>query len=315
MMRMRHETGFHEPVMVQEVVSFLVARRNGVIVDGTLGGGGHSEHILQRLQSGGRLIGIDRDAEAVATSRQRLGHDHRITIVQGAHGAIDAILNQLGVSQIDGLLLDLGVSSFQIDSRERGFSYQMDDTPLDMRMDSELAVTAEDILLHYSDQRLADLFFYYGEERRSRQIARRVVAARKMAPLRFAGDLMRIIRQATPPAHRIKTLARIWQALRIEVNDELGQLCDALVKGYRLLTPGGRMVVLCYESLSDRMVKRFFRGEEPTYEKETPMQPFARYAMTPLTRRVMRPDPDEVKRNSRARSARLRAGEKEEEKQ
>jgi len=253
------------------------------------------------------LIGIDRDNDAVSYCRKRFStYSDQLQVIQGEIGEIDSILNELNILNVDGYLLDLGISSFQIDTAERGFSY-LADGPLDMRMDTSLSVNALDIINEYSERKLADLFYNYGEERNSRRIARKIVEARGKKAIETTSALAGIIRKTTSYRFQLKTLARIWQAIRIEVNNELDQLKESLEKIVTFLKPGSRIVVLSYESLSDRMVKRFFRGEDIDYHRSESFHASRDSDFEVLTRKVIRPTEDEISRNPRAKSARLRA--------
>lgn len=309
-MTLEHQITFHEPILLNESIQMLLTDRSGTYVDGTLGGGGHAEAVLKKLRREGRLIGIDRDDEAIAQCRQRLfSYGDRVSIVQGEIGEVDRLLDDMGVSQISGFLLDLGVSSHQIETVERGFSY-LSNGPLDMRMDTSSTKSASDVINHYSEKDLTDIFSQYGEERRAHRIARRIVERRKRETIETTGELADIVRRVTPYRQQIKTLSRIWQGIRFEVNDELEQLRMGLEKVYSYLKIDGRIVVISYESLMDRMVKRFLRGEYATFmKKELPIRR-PNFKFRVLTRRVIRPTEEEVRQNPRARSARLRIGEK-----
>lgn len=301
---------YHVPVLVDKVLEYLITDTNGTYVDGTVGGGGHAEEILKLLTPKGRLIGIDRDEEAIAFSDGRLSaYQKQVDLIRGELKDIRGILEEEGVMQIDGIILDLGISSHQIDSPDRGFSYKVAG-PLDMRMDSRAHKCALDIVNQYSEVELANLIFRYGEERLSRRIARHVVKRRSTEEIKDTGELTQIIERITPYKHRIKILSRVWQALRFEVNDELGQLVQCLLDVYKKLKSGGRIVILSYESLMDRMVKRYFRGAYPAYERDEVAHPPTGCEFNVLTKRVVRPSEDEVAKNPRARSARLRAAEK-----
>lgn len=290
---------FHVPILVQEVVRFLVTDPSGIYVDATLGGGGHAEAILSVLSEEGRFIGIDRDPEAIQYATDRLSRfGNRIHIVHGEFGRLEEILTELHIAQVHGIFFDLGISSHQIDSPERGFSYRKDG-PLDMRMNFRTGLTAKEIVNTYSEQALAEIFFHYGEERHARAIARAIVQFRNKQPIERTSQLVEAIQRVTPARWRVKAFSRIFQALRIEVNDELGQLQKGLFQGAKCLFPKGRMVVLSYHSLEDRMVKQFFRKESPV--------PFHE-----LTRKVVKPSREEQMNNLRARSARLRAAERKE---
>jgi len=301
---------FHAPVLVDAVLEYLLTDLSGMYVDGTVGGGGHGEAILRRLDKGGKLIGIDRDREAVHFCKDRFSsYGKWVQIIHGDLGRVDLLFGEMGINKIDGFFLDLGVSSCQIDAAERGFSY-LSDGPLDMRMDSSVSGSAGDIINGCSEQDLADIFFRYGEERFARRIARRVFEERKKGPIETTGALADVIRQITPVRWHTKTLSRTFQALRIEVNDELEQLKDGLEKVYPFLKTGGRVVVISYHSLEDRLVKRFFRGEYLSFSRSEVPRPGSGFRFRVLTRRVIRPSEEEIQGNSRARSARLRAAEK-----
>jgi 16S rRNA (cytosine1402-N4)-methyltransferase len=300
---------YHVPVLAREVLEYLITDPAGVYVDATAGGGGHSEGIVSRLMPQGRLVGIDRDADAIAYCRGRFSKSsHTAEFIQGEFASMDTLLASAGIDRVDGVLFDLGVSSRQIDAPQRGFSY-LHDGPLDFRMDTRTAVTAEEVLSSRSERELSDLFFQYGEEKNARRIARAVVAARERKPVTTTGDLSEIVRRITPARWQVKTLSRIFQALRLEVNDELRQLQTGLEKAAALLKQGGRMVVITYHSLEDRMVKRFLRGPEDNdpfpVTRTKPAPPFR-----VLTKKVVTPSPGEILANPRARSAKLRAAER-----
>jgi 16S rRNA (cytosine1402-N4)-methyltransferase len=299
---------YHIPVLCDAAVRILVSDPSWTYVDGTLGGGGHAEAICERLSVSGRLIACDRDEDALAFSRERLTRfADRITIVHTDLASISNFLRQAG--PIGGLLLDLGVSSFQLDEVSRGFSFRSVD-PLDMRMDRRQSRTAADLVNGSSERLLADILFHYGEERAARRIARAIVACR---PLRTTGDLSRVVERAVGAHFLQKSLARVFQALRIEVNQELDQLRTALETVTPLLRRGGRLVVISYHSLEDRIVKDFFREQAadrvPSGHRlipDAPRVPVLRI----LTRRPVVASPEEVETNPRGRSAKLRAAEK-----
>lgn len=308
---------YHEPVLAGETISFLVTLP-GIYIDGTLGGGGHSSRILDRLDLlDGRslLVGIDQDSHALEAAGRKLGESQeRRLLLRGNFGMVKELMEPVMRSSgkglpVMGLLLDLGVSSFQIDTPERGFSY-LRNGPLDMRMDPEGAVTAADVVNGYDEQVLTQLFFRYGEEPFAGKIAKAIMAARSVAPITTTGELAGVIRQACPRKDMvIKTLSRIYQALRIEVNDELGVLERALEDGFALLSPGGRLAVISYHSLEDRIVKRFFAvrcsadwGPKGLALRE-PLKP-AQAVL--VTRKPVLATEEEIGRNPRSRSARLR---------
>jgi 16S rRNA (cytosine1402-N4)-methyltransferase len=308
---------YHEPVLASESVSLLVTLP-GVYIDGTLGGGGHSLRLLRHLETldgQSLLVGIDQDTHAIEAAGEKLGEsggDYRL--LRGNFGMVKALVEPLMRSEGNGLpvmgfLLDLGVSSFQIDTPERGFSY-LRNGPLDMRMDPDGPLTAADVVNEYDEAALARLFFRYGEEPLGGRVARALVSARSAASLTTTGELAEVVRAACPRKDlAIKTLSRIYQALRIEVNDELGVLEQALQDGFELLSPGGRLAVISYHSLEDRIVKRFFSarcsadwGPKGVGLRE-PLKPAE--AML-VTRKPVEATPEETGRNPRARSARLR---------
>ncbi len=284
-------------------------------MDGTLGGGGHTEALLRALGGGGRLIGIDQDSEALQEAGQRLDGYPGFVGVRGNFGDLDGLLDEQGVGGVDGVLLDLGVSSHHLDSAERGFSFRPD-SALDMRMNRRAETCAADLVAALEEADLAAILRDYGEERYARRIARRIVWEREREPIRTTGRLARIVEQATPaPARhgRIHPATRTFQALRIVVNDELGVLQRGLEAAIRRLNPGGRLVVISYHSLEDRIVKTTFRrfAGECTCPPRVPFcQCRPLRLLRVLTRRPLEPDDRELAANPRARSARLRAAER-----
>ena len=302
---------YHIPVMVEEVVAGLVADPDGAYVDATAGGGGHSWALLQALGPKGRLLAVDRDREAVAAARAKLAADTRAVVRQGRFAELSELLVQEGIGPLSGVLFDLGVSSHQIDASARGFSYQADG-PLDMRMDAEVGPTAAELIAACSERELAELIARYGEERAARRIARAIYRQQRLAPLTTTQALREAV-AATRPQMLNKTLARVFQALRIAVNDELGQLQAGLTAAEVGLKPGGRLAVLAYHSLEDRLVKQHFAalvrgcicpprvpicicGREPSFKR--------------VGYKLQRASEAEVKQNTRARSAILRIYEK-----
>ena len=300
----------HVPVMVAEVVEWLRPRPDARLVDATVGLGGHATALLDAA-AGAELLGVDRDPAALARAAERLApHGARVTLRQAAFADLPAVLAAHGWDGADGVLLDLGVSSLQLDDPSRGMSFRAD-APLDMRMDPALPRSAADVVNETSERELADLLFQLGEERRSRAVARAVVRAR---PVTTTGALAAIVARvlgAGRPGHHPAT--RTFQALRIAVNDELGQLDRFLADAWRLLRPGGRLAVIAYHSLEDRRVKETFRRWAARCLCP-PSQPVCTCGWTPvariLTRRPIVPTPAEIARNPRARSARLRVAER-----
>ena len=303
---------YHIPVLLERSIELLVTDPHGTYVDGTLGGGGHSRLLLSRLGENSRVLGFDQDPDAIQRAQQLFGGDPRMSVVHSNVVHLRTVLHQYEIPSIDGILLDLGVSSHQIDVPERGFSFRFDG-PLDMRMDQDRTVTAADLINRSPEEELARIFFTYGEERDSRRIARAIVRERARRELRTTEQLAEVVGAAASPAHRSKTLARVFQALRIAVNDELGVLEETLREALALMQTGGRMVVISYHSLEDRMVKQFLRHEASSCvcPPRTPVCVCGKVARIKLLHtKHIEADENEVRRNPRARSARLRAGEK-----
>ncbi|MBI4544566.1 MAG: 16S rRNA (cytosine(1402)-N(4))-methyltransferase RsmH [Gemmatimonadetes bacterium] len=298
---------YHVPVLLREVLDFLDPARGGLYFDGTVGGGGHGEAILEA--AGTRLLGVDRDPEALDAAARRLARfEERVDLVQGNF----ADVAERGVEPLAGALLDLGLSSRHLDVPERGFSFRPG-TPLDMRMAGraeESTTTAADLLNHLPQEELANLFFRYGEERRSRRLAAEVVRRRRERPFAVSDDLLAVLARVFGPRVAVKTRARLFQALRIAVNDELGALERVLPVLRQRLEPAGTLVVISYHSLEDRPVKESFR-EWSRGCICPPELPICQCRGVPLgqtlTRKPVFPAPEEVERNPRARSARLRA--------
>lgn len=247
----------HYSVMLAETIEGLNIKPDGIYVDGTLGGAGHSTQIVKRLSEKGKLIAIDKDLEALKVSKERLKEFNNIIFVHDDYKNLPAILDELGIEKVDGILLDLGVSSYQLDNRERGFSY-IGDAELDMRMNREQSLTAKQVVNTYSEEQLAKIFFEYGEEKFSRKIASNIVKAR---PLNSTGELAEIIEKSYPASVRFKggnPCKRVFQAIRIEVNEELDGLYDSMLAMARRLNTDGRMCVITFHSLEDRITKMFF---------------------------------------------------------
>jgi 16S rRNA (cytosine1402-N4)-methyltransferase len=306
----------HLSVMPQEVVKFLSPRPGGIYVDGTLGGAGHAALILEASKPDGRLIGFDRDRDAQVVAQERLAtYKGRTDFVGRNFAEIADGLAELGVDAVDGLLLDLGVSSFQLDSADRGFSFQQD-ASLDMRMDRSTGKTAADLVNTLSEGELEWIIREYGEERWARKIARRIVATRADAPIETTLQLADLIGRTIPRGareERINPATRTFQALRIAVNDELASLQRCLADVLPLLRSGGRVVVISFHSLEDRMVKQFFRDQATTCicPKDLPVCACNKVPqLRILTGKAVVAGDEEVSVNPRARSARLRAAEK-----
>lgn len=294
----------------------LRIKPEGIYVDGTLGGGGHSFGICERLSESGRLIGIDRDRDALSAASERLKNfSCRKDFVQDNYSNVEAVISGLGVSGVDGALLDLGVSSFQLDNSERGFSY-MQDAPLDMRMNAEDSFTAEDVVNGYSGEKLAEIIKKYGEERWAKRISDFIVKARAKGRIRTTGQLVDIIKASIPASARREgphPAKRTFQAIRIEVNDELGHLERAVEAFCNVLNPGGRLCIITFHSLEDRIVKEYFkkRLEPCTCPKDFPVCVCGKVSdVKKVTGKPIVPSESEVEENPRARSAKLRIIEK-----
>jgi 16S rRNA (cytosine1402-N4)-methyltransferase len=299
----------HLPVLLAEVMEALEVRAGGRYVDATFGAGGHSRAILSSCEAT-RVLALDRDPEAVREGEALVGRTAgRLTLVQSRFGEIARVARDFGFGRADGVVFDIGVSSMQIDRPERGFSFRHDG-PLDMRMSSE-GPSAADIVATRSAQSLADVLRILGEERHAGRIARAIVAAREEAPIRTTRELRSIIAATVPPARDgIDPATRTFQALRIAVNDELDELVRGLVGAASLLDPGGRLVVVAFHSLEDRIVKRFLQGkaaEEPFVSRHLPTEPRSGNAFAPVGGPIT-PSERELARNPRARSAKLRWG-------
>lgn len=305
------DTVVHEPVLLEECLAALDIQRGGRYVDCTVGGGGHAAAILEESSPGGQLLGLDADPRAVKLARERLkpyGRD--VVLVNENFRYLENVCIRYGFRPVNGVLLDLGMSSLQLGGEGRGFSFRQD-SPLDMRFSDAQPVTAADIVNTYDEPRLADVLHRYGEERRSRQIARRIVERR---PLHTTSELARVVEQAAGGARgRIHPATRTFQALRIAVNEELENLELALDQGVNVLGTGGRIVVISFHSLEDRLVKGFFRREAQSCICP-PGMPACVCDHSPrlkmVSRKATRPSPAEVRSNPRSRSARMRVGER-----
>jgi 16S rRNA (cytosine1402-N4)-methyltransferase len=302
--------GGHLPVMLDEVLAILAPRDGGVYLDGTFGGGGYARSILESVRC--TLWAIDRDPEAIERGASLVSRfPGRLHLLHGQFADMVALLDQAGVTALDGIVLDLGVSSFQIDDPRRGFSFRHDG-PLDMRM-GQHGTSAADLVNTLPERELADVLFQLGEERASRRIAHAIVTARREAPIATTGRLAEIIRSVLPPDRSGNHPAtRSFQALRIKVNDELGQIEAALEQAVGLLSPGGRLVVVAFHSLEDRIVKRFMtqaagRAGSPSRHDPAGMKTRDAADFRLLTARAARPSAKETDQNPRSRSARLRA--------
>ena len=307
---------FHEPVMLKEVLDFLQPQSGKTYIDCTVGGGGHALEIVKRILPDGRLIGLDRDEEALIAAAECLSEYRENVILEKANYAdLEAVMERLGVRSADGALLDLGVSSRQLESPERGFSFRHD-SDLDMRMDRSDRVTAKEIVNAWSERRLSEVIWTYGEERWAKRIAKFIVERRSRRPIRTTRELAEIIMAAVPAGartERIHPATKSFQAIRIAVNREIESLQAGLDAGIRLLGPGGRVCVLSYHSLEDRVVKETFarHAGRCTCPSGLPICVCgAKKSIRILTKRPLTPTDEEVRVNPRSRSAKLRAAEK-----
>ena len=297
---------YHIPVLLQPTVDGLAIQPAGTYVDVTFGGGGHSREILRRLGPDGRLYSFDQDADAEQNVPEG---DERFTFVRSNFRYLANWMRYYGVEAVDGVLADLGVSSHHFDAEERGFSFRFD-APLDMRMNGRAGQTAADLVNQYGEEELAHIFYLYGELKNSRRIAAALVKACSAAPLLTTGDLLEAVRPLMPREREKKDLARVFQALRIEVNHEMDALQEMLQAALRVLRPGGRLSVLTYHSLEDRMVKNFIRSGRMDGKVE---QDFYGRKLTPwraVNNKVILPSQEEQEENPRSRSAKLRIAEK-----
>ena len=290
---------YHTPVLLDEVLSFLRPKSGGTYVDCTLGGGGHAEAVLTTLSGKGLLVGFDRDPDAIRAAGERLGaFGASVALVPHNFGDVRNRLRQLNINEVDGFLLDLGVSSHQLDDPGRGFSFQQEGV-LDLRMDRGAGMSGRELVNTYAEEDLKRIFREYGEERMAGRIAWRIARMREDAPIETTADLAAVVRRAVGERFILKTLARIFQAIRIEVNGELENLRRFLGDAIPLMAPGGRIVVISYNSLEDRIVKHWIREEAREGGR-----------LSPLTKKPVTPSDTELAANKRSRSAKLRAAER-----
>lgn len=299
----------HQPVMPTETIEGLRVLPEGTYLDCTLGGGGHSEAILKKLTSG-RLIAVDKDEDALAYAKSRLGE--KPTYV---HSDFKDVIFSGEYEGLDGILMDLGVSSYQLDTPSRGFSYRFD-APLDMRMDRREALTAETVVNDYSEKELTEIFYKYGEESYARKIAANIVKERQLSPIKNTGELVKIIEKSVPPKVRYSgshPAKRVFQAIRIEVNGELTRLYETVLQAIKLLKKGGRIAIITFHSLEDRIVKQAFKYAEADCicPPKTPICTCGKVSeITILTKKPIVASDAELERNPRAKSAKLRVAEK-----
>jgi len=305
----------HVSVLLNECIEGLNIKENGIYVDGTLGGAGHSSEILKHLSKDGLLIGIDQDKDALKAAKERLQNFNNVKFVHSNFYEIDSILNNLGIEKIDGMLMDLGVSSYQLDEAERGFSY-MKDAPLDMRMNRDNSLSAYEVVNDYEENELYRIIRDYGEEKFAKRVAKFIVEAREVKKIETTLELVQIIKNAIPAKARREgphPAKRTFQAIRIEVNSELSILNRAIEDGVNRLNKGGRMAIITFHSLEDRIVKIKFKelGITCTCPREFPICVCGGTAKVKvITRKAIDPSKEEVEENPRSRSAKLRIIEK-----
>lgn len=293
---------YHNPVLLKKSVDDLVTNPDGIYVDCTFGGGGHSKEILKRLSEKGKLFGFDQDLDALENTIE----EDRFTLINQNFRFLENSLMVYGVQQVDGVLADLGVSSHQFDQAERGFSTRSN-APLDMRMNVMQTLDAKKIINDYEEEQLADIFYYYGELREARKLAREIIHHRKTKTIETTDDLKKLF-SYIPQFKQNKFFAQVFQAVRIEVNQELDVLKEMLLQSYKILKPNGRLVVISYHSLEDRLVKRFLKNG--MFEGEPARDIYGNYskAFELLQSKAIIPNDEEIEVNSRARSAKMRVG-------
>ena len=295
MSNLQENSQYHIPVMTSEVLEFLNLKMDGVYIDGTIGAGGHTNEILSNLSSKAKVIGLDRDNDALEISKKRLIHfKKQISLHHSSYHHISNIMKLNNISKVDGILLDLGLSSMQLNTKNRGFSFQKNDR-IDMRFDQSSGETANELIKRLTQEQLADIIFEFGEERRSRRIAKSI---KKSNMLITTNDLTDAIRKSTPPHQRNKTLARVYQAIRIAVNNEIEKLKNFLEIFLHHLNSKGRLVIISYHSIEDRLVKNFFRQLKLDNKANI------------LTKKPLTPSTKEIQSNRKSRSAKIRALEK-----
>lgn len=301
----------HKSVLLNECIEGLNIKKEGIYVDGTLGGGGHSYEILRKLSPNGRLIGIDRDKDALNAASEKLNEFNNFTTVHDNHANILEILKNLGIQGVDGILLDLGVSSYQLDEASRGFSY-MNDAPLDMRMNREDKISAYEVVNNYSEEKLSRIFFDYGEERYSKSIAKKICKVREENKISTTLELVEVIKSAMPSSalnEKQHPAKRVFQAIRIEVNEELTKLKQAVEDSIKALNNGGRLAIITFHSLEDKIVKHTYEDMQGrcTCPKDFPVCVcnYISYGRI-VNKKPIISNEEELKENPRARSAKLR---------
>ncbi|MBZ0179902.1 MAG: 16S rRNA (cytosine(1402)-N(4))-methyltransferase RsmH [Melioribacteraceae bacterium] len=302
----------HEPVLLEKSLEYLVTNSSGIYFDGTLGFGGHTSGIVSRLNSEGKVIATDKDVDAVRFCKQRFLDEKRISIYRTSFTKIGVLSKLESIDKFDGIFADLGVSSFQLDNISSGFAFR-ENTPLDMRMNKDNLQTAADVLNSLDEEKLSEIFWRFGEERKSRQIAKRIVEERRRIKFSESDQVKKIVEGLVPANFVAKTMARIFQAVRIYINDELNELEVFLEEAVKFLKQNGRLVLISYHSLEDRIVKNFFKYESlncicPPDFPVCQCDKEARLKI--LTKKAVVPEPTEVIKNNRSRSAKLRAAER-----
>ena len=307
----------HKSVLLEETIDSLNIKPDGIYVDGTLGGGGHASEVCRRLGEHGRLIGIDQDQDAITAAGERLAEfGDKVTIVRSNYEQVKSVLQELGIEKVDGIYLDLGVSSYQLDTADRGFTYNEDDAPLDMRMDQRNPMTAADIVNEYDEMDLYRIIRDYGEDKFAKNIAKHIVKARQEKRIETAGELTEIIKAAIPMKMRAvggHPSKRTFQAIRIELNHELDVLNDSIDTMIDLLNPGGRLSIITFHSLEDRIVKNRFReNENPCIcPPDFPVCVCGRKSKGKvITRKPIVPTEEEIEENKRSKSSKLRVFER-----
>ena len=307
----------HKSVLLKETIENLNIKPDGIYVDGTLGGGGHAYEVCKRLSSKGRFIGIDQDEDAIkAATRRLMEFEDKVQIIRSNYCDMREALEEVGVCKVDGIVLDLGVSSYQLDDPERGFTYRVEDAPLDMRMDRRQKFTAKELVNTYSERELYRIIRDYGEDKFAKNIAKHIVAARAEKPIETTGELTEIIKAAIPAKIRMNAghpAKRTFQAIRIELNKELEVLQNSLEDMIELLNPGGRICIITFHSLEDRIVKSIYKkSENPcTCPSDFPVCVCGKKPLgKAVTRKPIIPTEEEMEYNSRSKSAKLRVFEK-----
>lgn len=302
----------HISVLLNECIEGLKIKKDGIYVDGTLGGAGHSLKIAQKLENTGNIIGIDKDIDAIKKAKETLNDFTNVIYVQDNHDNIKEILSKLKIDKVDGILLDLGVSSYQIDEKTRGFSYMID-SPLDMRMNKEQELTAKIVVNTYSEDKLAEIIYKYGEEKFSRQIARKICEYRKNTEIKTTKELVEIIEKSVPRTKQGHPAKKTFQAIRIEVNNEIEPLYKTIINSIDCLRPKGRLCVITFHSLEDRAVKQAYKD----YEGKCICPPDFPYCVCGnkakgkiITKKPILPTEEEMEKNTRSKSAKLRIFEK-----